>query len=75
MPIITLGDRLECYRWSRRTLRNAIIDFSDRRFLDFLATLRPALLSRHAHRPNAISQTRGQIGPYGEPIKQKGGAS
>jgi hypothetical protein len=45
MPIITLGDRLEYYSWSRRTLRNAIIDLSDRRFLDFLATLRPALCS------------------------------
>jgi hypothetical protein len=43
MPIIAIGDEVDDDEWSRRTLRNAVIALSDRKLLDYLASVRPAV--------------------------------
>ena len=43
MPIITIADEVDDDEGSHRTLRIAVIALSDRRFLDYLASVRPAV--------------------------------
>jgi len=45
MPIIIIADDPTGDEWSNRTLRNAVIALTDRRFLDYLASVRPKLRS------------------------------
>jgi hypothetical protein len=45
MPIIVVEDDPTEDEWSRRTLRNAVIDLTERWVLDYLASTRPGLRS------------------------------
>mgnify|MGYP001197290284 CR=1 FL=1 len=43
MPIMVIGDDVADNAWSRRCCRNLIIGLTDWRFLDSLASVRPAV--------------------------------
>jgi hypothetical protein len=45
MPIMVIGDDPVRDDWNRRCRRNFVIGLTDRRFLDYLASTRPALRS------------------------------